>query len=168
MVERSAVSLHRNSQMAAPVRNFVPLSALIKRRSGPSRCLFGAPDKEESIAYATNEIKSEQDRLSSKYNFDFENCSPLAGKFQYENISNQDRVSEIVEKMIENTGEESESQADSEKTLSQKNLTQFYTISRKRQCPFKDEIEESLTTKKVFTPRMPSTTTSRHALQTVN
>jgi len=159
--------------MPAPVRSFVPLSSLIKRRSGPqgpSRCLFGVPDKQESITVAQNEIKSEQLRLSSKYNFYFENCSPLCGKFQYENINfnSQQNVSGIVEKMIANTSEESENQSDSEKTLSQKNLTQFYTISRKRQCPFKDEIEESLTTKKVFTPRMPSTTTSRHALQTVN
>lgn len=72
-------------------------SGLLKKTAGPQRCLFGVPDHQESIRVARNEIKVEQQRLTSKYNFDFENDAPLPGEYKYEKI---DRSTEAIESRL--------------------------------------------------------------------
>ena len=67
-------------------------SGLIRKKPvvNPCRCLFGTPDHQEAIRIARDEIKEEQKRLASKYNFDFESCAPLPGKYLYEKVDQSD------------------------------------------------------------------------------
>lgn len=87
----------------------------------PCRCLFGTPDHQEAIRIARDEIKEEQKRLASKYNFDFESCAPLPGKYLYEKIDRS--VDEIAARLIKD-----DSDKDQENTINtqQKNLTGMY------------------------------------------
>ena len=70
-------------------RSTTPPSArlLNVRRSSPvARCLFGPPDKKDTLEFARLEIRKEQERLIEKYNFDFQTDTPLPGNFVYEPI----------------------------------------------------------------------------------
>ncbi|OQR66836.1 hypothetical protein BIW11_13900 [Tropilaelaps mercedesae] len=118
-------------QRALPIQ---PLG-LIKKAAGPQRCLFGVPDHQESIRVAQNEIKVEQQRLATKYNFDFENDAPLPGKFQYEKIVRSPDAAES--RLHEGAAEDKENSGSSSSASAHRNLlTDFYTVSRKRACPF--------------------------------
>ena len=51
------------------------------------RCLFGAPDEEQADQMATamqEEMKNQAEEMKQKYNFDFENETPLEGRYQWE------------------------------------------------------------------------------------
>lgn len=162
------------AKMTVKSTGLPPLGSLIRKRAcsqGPSRCLFGVPDTQESITIAKTEILSEQSRLSTKYNFDFETSTPLSGDFQYEDntlgFNNENHINEIMEKILEKCEKSKALDQEKTKVCSQKNMTHFFGINRKRSCPFKDQIEDSLMAKKK-SPLSSATNHSRPALQSVN
>lgn len=103
-----------------------PSGLLKKATAGPQRCLFGVPNHHESIRVARDEIKVEQQRLTSKYNFDFENDSPLPGKFQYEKI---DHSAEAVQRRLQEVLSAEKENINVTGSSAQKNLTGTYSSS---------------------------------------
>ncbi|KAK2715827.1 cyclin-dependent kinase inhibitor 1B-like [Artemia franciscana] len=73
------------------LRQFVPPRSEARR---VSRCLFGPTSHIDSVSFAKNEIKKQRIMDMKRWNFDFENETPLPGKLEWEKIS----VSEDIRK----------------------------------------------------------------------